>query len=683
MALVIQAIAYEERVLDTGADEVNGNGHFVSATFLEQDACFYIGRAVTADRPDHGIQCPTRIINVIDDENASARQLVRKITFQCHCARAEHAAVVTGGTQEYDLRLASHLGQEISGKPSSAIQDHDRQYTIIRLIGRAYLTCQSRDAPANLLRIQNNVIVHRAESLVKLSLLSSSASSLPDKTRVAVQYAMRASQVRFGNGYYCFLDLYVICLLLDNYLQEKKTMRQSRLSRRDFMKRSAQSTVGAAAAASLWGTSAAWAGANETVRVAVIGIHGMGQSHIASYSALKNVRVAALCDVDENLFEGVIKKYFTNKNLPRPKTYTDIRKLLEDKDIDAVSIVTPNHWHTLAAIWSMQAGKHVSVEKPCCHNFFEGQQLVKAAKKYNVIVQDGAEQRSNPCAQSMAEFLHSGKLGEVYLAKGLCYKWRDTIKHTPDEPVPAGVHYDLWLGPAPKRPFSRNRFHYNWHWNWDYGNGDMGNQGVHEMDVARWGLGVKLPTRVCAMGGHFMFDDDQNTPNTLMAIFEFENPDGRGDKKKILQFETRHWISNREDMMWTRGSADAQTGYMVSGDNTIGNLFYGSEGYMAKTVEKWQAYMGKNREPGATGKGLGNHYQNYINAIREADPKEFNKNIEAGFYSCALIHLGNISYRLGRSQDFDPVKQRFIGDDEANAMLRREYRKPFVVPEDV
>ncbi len=459
--------------------------------------------------------------------------------------------------------------------------------------------------------------------------------------------------------------------------------REDKLTRRRFVKGSAGAAIGGAAAAGLWGTSSAWAGANERVRVAVIGIHGMGQSHISSYAGLKNVEVVALCDVDENLFGERVKKHFTDRGRREPKLYTDVRKLLEDKSIDAVAVVTPNHWHSLAAIWAIQAGKHVTVEKPCCHNFFEGQQLVKAAKKYKVIVQDGAEQRSNPCGQSMAKFLDEGGLGEVYLAKGLCFKWRNTIGHVPDEPAPAGVHYDLWLGPAPKRPFSRNRFHYNWHWNWDYGNGDMGNQGVHEMDVARWGLGVKLPTRVCAMGGHFMFDDDQNTPNTLMAVYEFGNEKGGGDKKKILQFETRHWISNREDGMWMTGNADAKTGYMISASNTVGNLFYGSKGYMAKGVSKWQTYMGQKREPGPTGSGLANHYQNYINAIREADPAEFNKSIEEGFYSCALIHLGNISYRLGRSLDFDPVRQRFIGDDEANAMLRRDYRKPFVVPERV
>ena len=445
------------------------------------------------------------------------------------------------------------------------------------------------------------------------------------------------------------------------------------------MKVSAQSAAGAA----LWGTSTAWAGANERVRVAVIGIRGMGQSHMKSYQALPNVEVAALCDVDENLFAERVENHFVKKGLRKPKLYTDIRKLLEDKSIDAVSIVTPNHWHALAAIWSIQAGKHVSVEKPCCHNIFEGRKLVEAARKYNVIVQDGAEQRSNPCAQSAEKFLREGGLGEVYLSKGLCYKWRNTIGTRPNAPVPKGVHYDLWLGPAPKRPFNPNRFHYNWHWNWDYGNGDMGNQGIHEMDIARWLLGVKLPTRVCAMGGHFMFEDDQNTPNTLMAMFEFPNPDGAGDKKKILQFETRHWISNREDGMWMKADPNARTGYMISADNTIGNLVYGSKGYMAKTVNDWQTYMGQKREPGPKGGGLGNHYANYIDAIRNGDPKTFNKSIEEGFYTCALVHLGNISYRLGRSLDFDPVAMKFKHDDEANAMLTREYRAPFVVPDKV
>src|SRR5690606_18043558 len=272
-----------------------------------------------------------------------------------------------------------------------------------------------------------------------------------------------------------------------------------------------------------------------------------------------------------------------------------------------------------------------------------------------------------PAAQSMADYLHSGKLGEVYMAKGLCYKWRDTIGRTPDAEVPLGVDYDLWLGPAPKRPFSKNRFHYNWHWNWDYGNGDMGNQGVHEMDIARWGLGVTLPSRIVSAGGHFMFDDDQQTPNTQMTVFEFTNPEGNGDKKKILQFEVRHWISNREGIK--SQNPIKENAYMVSSENTVGNLFYGSEGYMSKSVDHWQAFKGRNRELENNGEGQGNHYENFINAIVANDQKLAKADIREGFYSCALIHLGNIAYRLGRSLDFDPGQMKFKSDPEADAML--------------
>jgi predicted dehydrogenase len=422
-------------------------------------------------------------------------------------------------------------------------------------------------------------------------------------------------------------------------------------------------------------------GANERVNIGIVGIRSQGQSHITGYSRLKNAQVVALCDVDSNLFDERVKKHFTDKGLAKPKLFTDMRKMYEDKDIDAVSVVTPNHWHALASIWAMQAGKHVSVEKPCCYNFFEGQKLVEAAEKYKLIVQDGAEQRSNPCSQTMAEYLHTGKLGEVYMAKGLCYKWRDTIGKAPDEAVPTGVDYDLWLGPAPKRPFSKNRFHYNWHWNWDYGNGDMGNQGVHEMDIARWGLGVTLPTKISTAGGHFMFDDDQQTPNDLIAVFEFPNPQGGGDKKKILQFEVRHWITNREGVISENPGPDNT--YMVSSDNTIGNLFFGSKGYLTKIVNQWQSFFGKERVAGDVGSGMADHYANFVDAIRANDQKLAKGDIRDGFYSCALMHLGNISYRLGRSLEFDPVKMKFINAPDADALLTRQYRKPFVVPDKI
>ncbi|MFK5974420.1 MAG: Gfo/Idh/MocA family oxidoreductase [Flavobacteriaceae bacterium] len=453
------------------------------------------------------------------------------------------------------------------------------------------------------------------------------------------------------------------------------------MKRRKFAKITATVALATSASPMLWGNSHKWKGANDRINVAVIGIRGMGQSHIKGYQNLDNVKVTAICDINENHFPVITKKLFTDNGHDKPKTYKDMRKLYEDKDIDAVSIVTPNHWHSLAAIWAIQAGKHVSVEKPCCHNIFEGMKLVEAAKKYDVIVQDGAEQRSNPCAITMADYLHSGKLGEVYMAKGMCYKWRDTIGKEPNSPVPAGVDYDMWLGPAPKRPFNKNRFDYNWHWNWDYGNGDMGNQGVHEVDIARWGLGVKLPRKISAIGGHFMFDDDQETPNTLMANFEFDNPNGGNDKKKILQFETRHWISNREGMI--ENAAETNNSYMTSDTNNIGNLFYGSKGYMVKNVSQWQTFMGKDRTLSGSGEGLGDHYANFCQAIRANDQSLAKADIQEGFYSCALIHLGNISYRLGRTLDFDPDTMKFVNDSEADAMLTREYRAPYIVPNEV
>jgi len=469
------------------------------------------------------------------------------------------------------------------------------------------------------------------------------------------------------------------------------------MKRRNFIKTTAMGNAGIIAVPTI--LTGGWERANERVNVAVIGIRGMGQSHIQSYQELENVEVTALCDVDENLFSERVKKHFTDKGLRKPKLYTDMRKLFEDKTIDAVSVVTPNHWHALAGVWAIQAGKHASIEKPSCHNIWEGKKLIEAAKKYSRVVQDGAEQRSNPCSQSAVQYMRDGSLGEVYMAKGICYKWRDSIGQYPDgymdedekfaltvnsnswvEPYTkeymSKVNYDMWMGPAPEKPFN------NWHWHWDYGNGDMGNQGVHEMDVARWGLGVTVPVKVSAIGGHVMFDDAQNTPNVLMAMFEFLNPDGAGDKKKIMQFEVRHWMSNPEGNHLGSGASLVNT-YMTSSANVVGNIFYGSEGYMLKDVSSWQTFMGKEREPGASGKGIGNHYQNFIDAIRANDPSMLTAPIEEGFYSCALIHLANISYRLGRTLNIDPDTITVINDDEANAMLTKEYRKPYVFPDKV
>ncbi len=454
------------------------------------------------------------------------------------------------------------------------------------------------------------------------------------------------------------------------------------MDRRQFLSSAASAGAGLGVGPLLGVGTAGWRGANDRVRVGIVGIRGMGQTHIQEFSQLPNVEVAALCDVDENLFPEIIKKRFVDAGKNKPKTYFDLRALYDDKEIDAVSVVTPNHWHALAGIWAMMAGKHVTVEKPVCHNFFEGQKLVEAAAKHKVIVQHGMEQRSNRCARTAVEFIRSGGLGEIYMAKGLCFKWRDTIGHFEDEQVPSGVHYDLWLGPAPSRPFNKNRFHYNWHWNWDYGNGDIGNQGVHELDVARWGLGVTLPTKITAVGGHFLFKDDQQTPNMLMAIFEFDGPEAGGSGKKILQFEVRGWMTNREGGLG-EGKSAGGGGYMTSDENTIGNLFYGSKGYMVKDVKTWKTFLGKERAPGPSGSGEDNHYSRFVEAIRANDQTLCNGDIIEGHYSAGLMHLANISYRLGRPLKFDPIRMKFVGDEEADGLLRRRYRPPFEVPDTI
>jgi predicted dehydrogenase len=418
---------------------------------------------------------------------------------------------------------------------------------------------------------------------------------------------------------------------------------------------------------------------NETVRVAVVGLRSRGRAHLGGYPKLANVQVAAIVDVDDTVLADTAK-WMASKGMPEAKQYKDLRKVLEDKSIDVVSIATPNHQHTIQTVWSVQAGKDVYVEKPCSHNMFEAKQVVNAARRYNRIVQQGSQARSSVALQEAVKRMRDGELGEIYMARGLCFKWRDTINHMPDEPVPAGVDYNLWLGPAPERPFSKNRFHYNWHWNWDYGNGDLGNQGIHEVDIARWGLGVKYPTKISAIGGHFMFDDDQNTPNTLNVAYEFEEP---GKKKQMMVFEVRHWISNNEANIsdFDGPAAGLSTGPRKTGRNTIGNIFYGSKGYLAiDGYAKYATWMGPGAEPGPSGNAGGDHFENFINAVRSRKRETLNAEIEEGAISTTLVHLANISYRLGRTIKFDAASYSCPGDAEATAMFTRNYRDPFVVP---
>ncbi len=401
-------------------------------------------------------------------------------------------------------------------------------------------------------------------------------------------------------------------------------------------------------------------GPNDIVNVALVGVRGRGMEHLDGYHGLKakDARIVAVCDVDRNVI-GKAMSAIAERNGSEPKFAQDLRKLLDDKDIDVVSIATPNHWHALGTIWACQAGKDVYVEKPVSHNVTEGRRMVEAARKHGRIVQTGTQCRSHKGIQDAIEFLRSGKLGKIYLAKGLCYKPRGSIGMKPDGPVPAGVDYNLWLGPAPERPFNANRFHYNWHWMWDTGNGDLGNQGIHQMDLARWGFGKDaFPIAVQASGGRFGYTDQGETPNTEHVALEFA--DG------LLEFEVRGLPTN--DEMGVR----------------IGDLFYGTEGVLAITsYTNWQSYLGPKLEKGPGGSGGGDHFANFLAAVKARDPKLLNADIEQGHLSSAYCHLGNIAYRLGRKLKVDPSTESFVDDPEANAMLTREYRAPFVVPEKV
>jgi predicted dehydrogenase len=407
---------------------------------------------------------------------------------------------------------------------------------------------------------------------------------------------------------------------------------------------------------------------NDTVRVACVGVRSQGRSHLRAYNKMRDVEIAAIVDIDESVLNSRLDDV-EKMGRKRPKGYTDLRQLLEDKSIDAISIATPNHNHTMQTVWACQAGKHVYVEKPCSHDMFEARQIVAAAKKYNRLVQHGTNSRSGGARDAVKQ-MRDGVIGDIYLARGLCFKWRDTIGHKPVEPVPPGVHYDLWLGPAPLHEFTRNRFHYNWHWFWDYGNGDLGNQGIHQVDVCRWGLGVTYPTKVSATGGHFMFDDDQETPNTIIASYEFDNH----GRKVMMEFEVRHWITNKEAGL---GQGDS---------NCVGATFYGSKGYLTIDAEefgKYRTFLGKKQEPGPSGEYVGDNWANFISAVRSGKHEDLNAPIEEGAISTTLVHLANISYRVGRTLHFDAESYSCIGDEEANRMFRREYRKPFVVPDSV
>ena len=433
-------------------------------------------------------------------------------------------------------------------------------------------------------------------------------------------------------------------------------MKKPNVTRRKFIK----NTTGAAIALSFPSIIPPGAfGANDKVQVAVLGLNGRGKSHIKGFQSLANAQVATLCDPDKNVLTTRAAEFETAYNA-KVKVEQDLRKVFEDKNIDAVSIATPNHWHTLAAIWAMQAGKDVYVEKPGTHNLYEGKKLIEAARKYKRVVQHGVQLRSSVAIQEAIQHLRDGLIGDVYMARGLVFKWRPDIGDKGTERVPEGLDYDLWTGPAEMRDFSRNYVHYDWHWCWNYGNGDVGNQGIHETDLCMWGLDVGLPEKITAMGGKFLWDDYKETPEVLSSVYHYPS------EKKVIQFEVRPWMTNKEDGVG------------------IGNIFYGSEGYMVVNgYNDYQTFLGRDKKPGPARKEGGDHYQNFIDAVVAKNPALCNAPVETAHLSSGLAHLGNIAYQTGRVLTFDPKTETFPGDDEANNMMKRTYRAPYVIPEKV
>ncbi len=480
----------------------------------------------------------------------------------------------------------------------------------------------------------------------------------------------------------------------------------SRLSRRRFLKTSA-ATSAAFSLFTISGTKASGhvIGANSSVRVAVAGINGRGKSHINEFANQDSVQVACLVDPDSRLFNARSKE-LNDKYNTDPTCVQDIREALEDDSIDVVSVATCNHWHSLITVWACQAGKHVYVEKPISHNVFEGRKCVEASRKYNRVVQHGTQQRSSQERANQIAAIQSGKYGKLLVAKAYCCKPRWSIGFKPEGAPPEGFDFDVWLGPAPEQPFHANLHPYNWHWFWDFGSGDTGNQGVHEMDVARWGIkDATLPNKVWSLGGRFVPEgkDQGQTPNMQLSVYEY------GDV--LLVFETRGLVA--------RGDAPPFK---------VANEFYTTEG----VIRDWKFHpkSGGAPEPLSGVEATitpGGPFPAFIAAVRAGDNEMSNCDAEVAHYSAALCHLGNISYRLGkpvpmqarprllgdnsevvagfdalhdnlkavdiqldsdtyqlgRVLNLDPATEKFIEDEEADQLLTRPYREPYVVPEEV
>jgi predicted dehydrogenase len=501
------------------------------------------------------------------------------------------------------------------------------------------------------------------------------------------------------------------------------------LNRRQFLHDSSTLAAALAGAGLLGGAEAAEKkeaakqDVADRLRVAVVGVHGRGMSHVDAFAGNSklNTIITTVCDADSAVIGPAMKK-IEEKQHKAPHYEQDLRKVVEDKDIDIISIATPNHWHALAAIWALQNGKDVYVEKPVSHNVSEGRRIVEMARKYNRICQTGTQSRSSTGMREAMAFLHEGKLGKIRLARGLCYKLRGSIgKVKSPTPIPKTVDYDLWCGPAPNHPLMRESLHYDWHWQWDYGNGDLGNQGIHEMDKARWGLGKnELPKSVLSFGGRYAYVDDGETANTQVVVHDY------GDCQLIFEVRGLPSDSPYPDKVSKKEGK--------KGSNFVGNIFYGSEGVLVCPSYTSGVALSNDGEVIKEFKGGDDHFGNFIKAVRSRKVEDLNADILEGHLSSALCHLGNISYRLGTDHRFtfvkagnarkakpptedketaaaferfvdhlgdkigpldkidyrigarlelDPQEERFRNNNKANEMLTRQYRKGFEVPEKV
>ncbi|MBN2328734.1 MAG: Gfo/Idh/MocA family oxidoreductase [Candidatus Omnitrophica bacterium] len=446
-------------------------------------------------------------------------------------------------------------------------------------------------------------------------------------------------------------------------------------NRRTFLRQSAWAAAGFSWAPAIMKTAFAMNSPNDAINIAVVGIGGRGGlygggGHYPSFAKIPNVKVTTLCDIDERLFpEAVsdIEETFGYK----PKTEVDFRKVLEDKEIDAVSIATPDHWHALQAIWACQAGKDVYCEKPLSYTIDEGRKMVQAARKYNRVVQVGTQHVSAPIVREALQFLHEGNLGDIYMGRAIVYGGRGNIGRVKDSPIPDGVHWDLFLGPAPYRPFNQNRFHYNWHWFWDTSTTEFGNNGVHMMDLIRRGMNKRVhPVRVHCTGGYYVYDSDQEVPNIHTSTYEYS--DGT-----MTEMEVRSHYTNPE------------------GGSKSGAFFYGSKGWMHLSSGSCSVFLGPKDDPGPkiTGanmqpthpevKGVHPHFTNFIHCVRNRNWHELHADVLEGHLSTTICHLGNISYRTGRKLTFNPYSEKFVNDEDADSYLTRIYREPYVAPDKV